>query len=63
MKPSIFLQVFILCVFVPLCTTPTVAAASLNALKPFLKQHCYECHGAKTQKNDRRFDTLSPDLS
>ena len=63
MKPSIFLQVFILCVFVPLWATPTVAAASLNALKPFLKQHCYECHGAKTQKNDLRFDTLGPDLS
>ena len=63
MKPSIFLQVFILCVFVPLCATQTVAAAPLNALKPFLKQHCYECHSAKMQKNELRFDTLGPDLS
>jgi len=61
MKPSILLQVFILCVFVPLCAPSTVSASSLKTLEPFLKQHCYECHGAKTQKNDLRFDTLSTD--
>ena len=35
----------------------------LNALKPFLKQHCFECHGAEKQKNDIRLDTLGTDLS
>ena len=35
----------------------------LNGLKPFLKQHCFECHGPEKQKNDIRFDTLGIDLS
>ena len=47
----------------PLFASLNVSAASLKTLEPFLKQHCYECHGAKTQKNDLRFDTLSTDLS
>tara|TARA_Y100000588_G_scaffold68959_1_gene70438 strand:+ start:3015 stop:6038 length:3024 start_codon:yes stop_codon:yes gene_type:complete len=36
---------------------------TLDGLKPFLKQHCYECHGAEKQKNDIRLDTLGTDLS
>jgi len=35
----------------------------LEKIRPFLKQHCYECHGAQKQKNDLRFDTLGIDLS
>ena len=29
--------------------------------KRFLSTYCYRCHGAKTQKADRRFDTLATD--
>ena len=36
---------------------------TLDGLKPFLKQHCYECHGSEKQKNDIRFDNLGTDLS
>ena len=36
---------------------------SLVKLKPFLKQHCFECHGSKKQKGDIRFDTLGKDLA
>lgn len=27
-------------------------------VRPFLRAHCYECHGASEQSGDRRFDTL-----
>jgi len=40
-----------------------LAASPLDTVRPFLKQHCYECHGAKKQENDKRFDSLSVDLS
>ena len=39
------------------------AAAPLDELRPFLKKHCYECHGATKQENDMRFDTLGTELS
>ena len=39
------------------------ADESLNKLDPFLKQHCYDCHGPEKQKGDIRFDTLGKDLS
>ena len=29
-----------------------------EATTQFLKSYCIHCHGAKTQKADRRFDTL-----
>jgi len=35
----------------------------LEGLKPFLKQHCIECHGPRKQKNEVRVDTLGTDLS
>ena len=35
----------------------------LEKIRPFLKQHCYECHGAEKQKNDLRFDTLGTTLT
>lgn len=38
-------------------------AASLDAVRPFLQQHCNTCHGAQTQENDRRFDTLRVELT
>ncbi len=43
--------------------TPLLAASPLESLRPFLKKHCYECHGAKKQENDKRFDSLAADLS
>lgn len=39
------------------------AESPLNALKPFLKQYCFECHGSDKQKGDYRFDTLGTDLA
>ena len=41
----------------------SVSDPELNKLKPFLKQHCYQCHGPEKQKNDIRLDTLGTDLS
>ncbi|MBI1353582.1 MAG: DUF1592 domain-containing protein [Acidobacteria bacterium] len=39
---------------------PTVDAESV---RPFLTQYCGQCHGPKLAMADRRFDTLSADLS
>lgn len=39
------------------------AADPLDEVRPFLKKYCYDCHGAKKQENDRRFDTLGAELS
>jgi hypothetical protein len=39
------------------------AGVGLNKARPFLKKHCYECHGPKKQKGDLRYDTLGVDLS
>ena len=39
------------------------ADKALNALKPFLRTHCLECHGPNKQKNEIRFDTLGTDLT
>ena len=40
-----------------------VSATAADDLQPFLKKHCYECHGAEKQKADLRFDTLGNDLA
>ena len=39
------------------------AESPLDHLRPFLKQHCYACHGSKEQEGDYRFDTLGTNLS
>ena len=39
------------------------AESPLETVRPFLKQHCYQCHGAKKQENDKRFDSLGTELS
>lgn len=39
------------------------AESPLSELKPFLKKHCFDCHGAEKQKGDHRFDTLGADLT
>ena len=39
------------------------ADKTLDALKPFLRTHCIECHGPDKQKNEIRFDTLGTDLT
>ena len=36
---------------------------SLTKLRPFLKQHCFECHGTEKQKGEIRLDTLGNDLA
>ena len=42
---------------------PVRADSPLPSLRPFLKQYCFECHGADKQKGDHRFDTLGTDLA
>lgn len=44
-------------------TSAALADESLHKLQPFLKTHCYDCHGPKKQKGDYRFDTLATDLT
>jgi hypothetical protein len=39
------------------------AENELVKIKPFLKQHCFSCHGQDKQKQQIRYDTLSADLS
>lgn len=34
-----------------------------NEIRPFLKQHCYSCHGPEEQESDLRLDTLEPDFT
>ncbi|MCP3696393.1 MAG: hypothetical protein GY917_29630, partial [Planctomycetaceae bacterium] len=48
-----------------LMAVPGVAAEEdLQALvRPFLKQYCMGCHGAKKQQGERRFDQLTFDFS
>ncbi len=38
-------------------------AEKVAAVRPFLAEHCYGCHGPDTQENEIRFDTLGDDLS
>lgn len=52
-----------LLLFAVLTGTTDGADAPLETVRPFLERHCVECHGEKTQKNDKRFDTLGVDLS
>lgn len=44
-------------------STVALAESPLDKLRPFLKQHCQECHGPTKQANDLRFDTLGTDLT
>jgi hypothetical protein len=46
-------------VILPLCL-PAVRAE--DKLKPFLQQHCHDCHGEKKQRAGLRLDTLGTDL-
>ena len=39
------------------------AAAPADLLQPYLKTYCNDCHGAKKQKGDRRFDQLTGDFT
>ena len=39
------------------------ANPALEEHRPFLKTHCFECHGPEKQKGEFRFDTLGTDLS
>lgn len=38
-------------------------ASPLDDVRPFLKQHCEQCHGAEKQENEKRFDDLGVDLT
>ena len=36
---------------------------ALTDLRPFLAEHCFDCHGPEKQEGDYRFDTLKGDLA
>ncbi len=40
-----------------------LGARAQESVAPFLKQHCYKCHGAEKQKANLRLDTLAFDLA
>src|SRR5690349_18057485 len=43
-----------------------LAAGDANyerSVRPFLNEYCVQCHGPSARMADRRFDTLSTDLS
>ena len=43
---------------------PTILAdGTLTQVTPFLKQHCYSCHGEKNPEGDIRLDNLNLDLN
>lgn len=55
---------FVLALIANLTTSLVSADESwLEKVRPFLKQHCYECHGAEKQKSELRFDTLGTSLT
>jgi hypothetical protein len=59
-------QIYLAILVVAPSPVPLVTASaedSLSGVRPFLKQHCYRCHGAETKEGDYRFDTLGADLS
>ena len=39
------------------------AESHFDAPRDFLKEYCFDCHGAEKQKGDYRFDTLGTDFS
>jgi mono/diheme cytochrome c family protein len=39
-----------------LAATPAFAVDFVREVQPIFERHCYECHGAKKQKNDYRLD-------
>ena len=39
------------------------ADSPLEKLRPFLRQYCHSCHGAKNQEGDYRFDNLETNLA
>ena len=42
---------------------PTLAVDFVREVQPIFEQHCYECHGAKKQKNDYRLDIKATALT
>jgi len=45
-----------LLVFTVIAAVPAFAVDFVREVQPIFKQHCYECHGVKKQKNDYRLD-------
>ena len=43
--------------------TSLQGADAPDLLRPFLKDHCIQCHGPDKQKGDRRFDRLTGDFT
>ncbi|MGB1707321.1 MAG: c-type cytochrome domain-containing protein [Rubripirellula sp.] len=65
MSPAIAYSMVSIFIWVSHCQTghaapEEIVASATNGLAPhvqaYLKQHCYQCHGEKKQKADRRMD-------
>ncbi|MDI1315078.1 DUF1553 domain-containing protein [Prosthecobacter sp.] len=50
-------------VFIILAAVPAFAVDFVREVQPIFSKHCYECHGAKKQKNDYRLDIKAIALS
>lgn len=50
-------------VLAAIIATPCLAVDFVREVRPILKRHCYECHGAEKQKNDYRLDIKSVALT
>ena len=56
-------RIFLAALVIALPLNFVQAASPLDELRPFLKKHCYECHGATKQENEMRFDTLGMNIA
>jgi hypothetical protein len=50
-------------VFLIFAAVPAFAVDFVREVQPIFKQHCYECHGTKKQKNDYRLDIKTTALT
>ncbi len=57
------MKALLCCIFAGAALGLAGAAEGSDVLAPFLKQHCYGCHGTEKQKGDLRLDTLGHDLA
>ena len=55
----VLLTAVVLTVGVPLCTFAGPEETYRDDIKPILRKHCYECHGAEKQKGDLNFENFS----
>ncbi|MCB1123137.1 MAG: DUF1587 domain-containing protein, partial [Verrucomicrobiae bacterium] len=63
-KTSSYWLPFIILVFLKATVSPGLANDDFHSkATPFMKEHCFKCHGEKKQKGDIRLDTLGFDFN